>query len=523
MAIKGSLREAGLPDVIQLLSMGQKTGILTVTEKEHFGSISFFKGNIVDSYLITRKNRIGELLVASGEMSEEQLAEALELQKKTGEKIGKILLKEKFVREESLVTYLKQQIQETIMTMMTWENGYFSFEPRFTDMDEELVAVNPANLLLETAKQADELSEVSLDILRESSIVKPVASDEEIEQLTKNEKRVYSLIDGEKTLEIIIEFSPFDTFDTKGIVSSFVNRGYCQVIERISPQGISEKINEHLNLGIAFLKTQLYDEAEREFKHVVKLNPKNRDARFYLSVILTKTKNYREAEELLRKLLKEHPDNSLYQNNLGYILEVKNRLDEAMECFEKSSGLEISGIPVLNKGIVLFKRGDFAPAKEHFERALGIDKNLLLPHFYLGMINIVAGKPTDTIQEFEFIIEKDPTIPTIYFNLGIIYENLMKSEKAEESYKKALELAPNYMEAKIKLGGLYYKQGLYPSAQKIFEIISGVGLGNADMFLKLGNIYYKIGQKDRALKQWKKTLEFDPGNKIARRNIEMAG
>ncbi len=523
MAIKGSLREAGLPDVIQLLSMGQKTGILTVTEKEHFGSISFFKGNIVDSYLITRKNRIGELLVASGEMSEEQLGEALELQKKTGEKIGKILLKEKFVREESLVIYLKQQIQETIMTMMTWENGYFSFEPRFTDIDEELVAVNPASLLLETAKQADELSGVSLDILRESSIVKPVASDEEIAQFSKNEKRVYSLIDGEKTLEIIIEFSPFDTFDTKGIVSSFVNKGYCSVIERIAPQGIPEKINEHLNLGIAFLKTQLYDEAEREFKHVVKLNPKNRDARFYLSVILTKTKNYREAEELLRKLLKEYPDNSLYQNNLGYILEVKNRLDEAMEYFEKSAGLEISGIPVLNKAIILFKRGDFASAKEYFERALGIDKNLLLPHFYLAMIDIVAGKLTDAIQEFEFIVEKDPTIPMLYFNLGVIYENLMKSEKAEENYKKALELAPNYIESKIKLGGLYYKQGLYPSAQKIFEIISDVGLGNADMFLKLGNIYYKLGQKEQALKQWGKTLEFDPGNSIARRNIEMAG
>jgi len=74
MGIKGSLKEASLPDVIQLLSMGQKTGILTVIEKGHFGSITFYKGKIVDSYLINRKNRIGELLLNSGELSEEQLS-----------------------------------------------------------------------------------------------------------------------------------------------------------------------------------------------------------------------------------------------------------------------------------------------------------------------------------------------------------------------------------------------------------------------------------------------------------------
>src|SRR5665811_44520 len=33
MAIKGSLREAGLADVCQLLSMGQKTGCLSVTDR----------------------------------------------------------------------------------------------------------------------------------------------------------------------------------------------------------------------------------------------------------------------------------------------------------------------------------------------------------------------------------------------------------------------------------------------------------------------------------------------------------
>jgi hypothetical protein len=44
MAIKGSLREASLPDVLQLLAMGQKTGCLSVTDRNNFGYIYFDRG-----------------------------------------------------------------------------------------------------------------------------------------------------------------------------------------------------------------------------------------------------------------------------------------------------------------------------------------------------------------------------------------------------------------------------------------------------------------------------------------------
>lgn len=523
MAIKGSLKEASLPDVIQLISMGQKTGILTVTEKEHFGSITFFKGNIVDSYLINRKNRIGEILVASGEMSEAQLLEALEIQKKTGEKIGKILLKEKFVREERLVTHLRQQIQETIITMMTWENGYFNFEPRFADVDEELVAVNPATLLLESARQVDELSsEGPLDILRESSILKPRASAEMIDQLSEPERKVYSLMDGEKTLEVIIEFSPFDTFDTKEIVSALVDKGCCTVIERISQRGSEEKIEEHLNLGIAFLKTNLFDEAEREFKHIIMVHPKNKAARFYLSVILTKTKNYREAEELLRKLLKESPGNPLFLNNLGYILAIRERSEEAFELFSEAATSSDSSIPLLNMAIALFNRGDFKSAEQLLNKALKIDEKALLVQFYLAVIKILSGKLQHAAKQLQYIIECEPNIPILHYNLAVVYEKLLKFDAAEECLKKALDLMPNYIEPRLRLGELYYKKGFYPEAKKTFEMVANAGLGNAEMFLKLGNIYFKLAQKEKAIEQWRKALTLDPGNEIIKRNIEMA-
>jgi tetratricopeptide (TPR) repeat protein len=522
MAIKGSLKEAGLPDVIQLLSMGQKTGILTVTERDHFGSITFSKGDIVDSYLINRKNRIGELLVASGEMSREQLSRALEIQKQTGEKIGMILLKEKYIREDVLKKNLRQQIKETIFTMMRWEDGYFNFEPRYSVSDEKILAINPETLLLETARQVDEISEVSLDIIRDSSVLKVVGSEEEVSRLSGREKKVYSLLDGEIPLQIIIESSPFDKFETKEILSSLVNRGICTVVEEVSQKTLSQKISEHLNLGIAFLKTNLYDEAEREFKHILKIDHSNEEARFYLSVILTKTKNYKEAEDLLRKLLKGHPDNLLYENNLGYVLEMKEEEEEALKLFNKAATSESSGIPFLNIGIIYFNREEYQKSKELLSKAKEMDDSMILPHFYLALIDVVSGRLKQAVSRIRGIIKKEPELAILYYNLGVIQEEIGKREEAEINYKKALNLTPNNIKPRIKLGELYYKRGRYPSARAAFEMVTDAGLGDAGIFLKLGNIYYKLGEKNKAISAWRKSLELDPSSSIARKNIEMA-
>ena len=60
MAIKGSLREASLPDVVQLLYLGRRTGCLSVASDRNFASIWFDEGWIIFAGLLTRTDRIGD-------------------------------------------------------------------------------------------------------------------------------------------------------------------------------------------------------------------------------------------------------------------------------------------------------------------------------------------------------------------------------------------------------------------------------------------------------------------------------
>ena len=55
MAIKGSLKEATLPDVIQLLFLGRRTGCLALADRHNFGTIHFDEGHIIYAAIVNRR------------------------------------------------------------------------------------------------------------------------------------------------------------------------------------------------------------------------------------------------------------------------------------------------------------------------------------------------------------------------------------------------------------------------------------------------------------------------------------
>src|SRR5258708_2032767 len=128
MAIKGSLKEASLPDVLQLLAMGKKTGCLAVTHRNNFGYIYFDKGQICYASIVNRRDRIGELLVAQHAITREDLHKQIRL-----------------------------QIEEAVYFLFTWMLGTFNFEAEVRPEEQDfLVSINPESLLLEGARRVDE-------------------------------------------------------------------------------------------------------------------------------------------------------------------------------------------------------------------------------------------------------------------------------------------------------------------------------------------------------------------------------
>ena len=129
MAIKGSLKEASLPDVLQLLSLGQKTGCLSIADRSNFGYIYFEKGRISYASIVNRRDRLGDILVKHARITDEQLAAAIHKQSTArGKKLGEILVGMNVISQTDLERYMRVQIEESVYYLFTWTQGTFNFE-----------------------------------------------------------------------------------------------------------------------------------------------------------------------------------------------------------------------------------------------------------------------------------------------------------------------------------------------------------------------------------------------------------
>ena len=158
MAIRGSLREASLPDVLQLLAMGKKTGCLSVTHRQQFGTIHFDRGRIAHAAIVNRRDRLGDILVKHGLVSPTALEKAIADQATQPQRrIGDLLVDAGQIKREQLHEYLRHQIEEAVYLLFTWSQGTFTFEPDVQPDPQDVTAsISPESLLLEGARRVDE-------------------------------------------------------------------------------------------------------------------------------------------------------------------------------------------------------------------------------------------------------------------------------------------------------------------------------------------------------------------------------
>ncbi|PIV27968.1 MAG: hypothetical protein COS36_03850, partial [Candidatus Altarchaeum sp. CG03_land_8_20_14_0_80_32_618] len=62
-----------------------------------------------------------------------------------------------------------------------------------------------------------------------------------------------------------------------------------------------------------------YEEAEKEYREAIKINPKDADAHNNLGILLKNLKRYEEAEKEFREAIKINPNDADAHNNLGIL------------------------------------------------------------------------------------------------------------------------------------------------------------------------------------------------------------
>jgi Domain of unknown function (DUF4388) len=128
MSLTGNLRTMSLPDILQWIAGGRKTGALQLERRGVQKRLAFKEGTIFSSWSNDPRESLGQFLVSQRFITEEQLFRALLSQEKEGRLVGSILVESGMLSEDDLRRALRIKAEETIYDLFHWEEGGFEFK-----------------------------------------------------------------------------------------------------------------------------------------------------------------------------------------------------------------------------------------------------------------------------------------------------------------------------------------------------------------------------------------------------------
>ncbi len=533
MAIKGSLKEASLPDVLQLLAMGRKTGCLSVSHRTNFGYIYFDKGRISYASIVNRRDRLGDMLVKNGVITADQLRVAIDAQERQRDRrIGELLMDMGVLARDALRQHIREQIEEAVYFLFTWNQGSFNFEADVQPEEQEfLVSINPETLLLEGARRVDEWTLVekkipTFDIVFEIDRPKLAKSDLE---LSPEQRAMLELVDGQRDVQQIIDASGLGEFEIGKLLYGLATAGFLHRIgtsKSIGPESSDARVEEHYNLGVAFYKTGMLDEALREFRRVLDLRPQNLLARFYLGLVALRQERWADALAIYEDAASRPGAAAAMYHNMAYALEQLGRFAEAERALHEAGKRSGGTNPVIqtSMGIVALRLGDLAAADERLRaaRPLWAARPPTSAWFhYSALTAALLGDLARAQSLLDEAVGVHPHSAILHNNLAVVLERRNNSVAAAAALDRALTEDPSVPQIQKNLGDVAYRAGRFDEAVAAYQRAVKIDpdLGD-DVYLKLGNICFRQQQKEEALKYWERALALDPSNAIVRTNLE---
>ena len=171
MGVAGNLKTMLPGDLLQWLSLGQKTGTLIVTKKAVEKKIFLKRGRVISSASNDPREYLGQFLMSHGYMSEPELMKAMQVQSESNILLGKILVMIDVIDEESLQRLMRRKAEEAIYDIFLWREGEFSFiDDELPTMEMIPLQVDVTGLIMEGTRRVDEWQRIRLIIPNETLV-----------------------------------------------------------------------------------------------------------------------------------------------------------------------------------------------------------------------------------------------------------------------------------------------------------------------------------------------------------------
>ena len=318
MAIEGPLRELGIHDVFQLLDLSRKTGALRVTSdlRSDEGNVLFDGGKVIYASIRSNPTSIERILRQAGKIGDADLAAAAALPDQPGQGLGDRLVLARVITQKELERQLRMAIENVIFELMSWREGFFSFEEGSVagvDVDAR-IRISTESLLMEGARRIDEWSRIADKVpsLSVVPVLAPVDDDRaSVLDLLPHEWEVLMMIDGERDLRGIAGSLGSSEFDIARIAYGLLTTG----VVVLRP---SERMSVHMMAAVEDAASELArgrealiggrpEEALSEARRLIEAGADSTEVRLLAAKALTRLSRHQDAVDELRRAVRADP------------------------------------------------------------------------------------------------------------------------------------------------------------------------------------------------------------------------
>ncbi|MBD3345665.1 MAG: tetratricopeptide repeat protein [Chitinivibrionales bacterium] len=269
----------------------------------------------------------------------------------------------------------------------------------------------------------------------------------------------------------------------------------------------------HQELGLLYLSLDKPDDAVPVLKTAVRMKPSDVQSLNALAGIHKERKNDEKRLSYLTEAVKHSPKDFNIRFSLGsYYLERK-QLDKAYPHLKEAVLLKPKNAKAhFSYGEVLFAQGENTAANTHFRLAAKHDP-LKSRHFLrFAQTSHLIGKNSDALKSIRQALLLDGRDPEILFWAGKLLKKADKPDSAYTMLEKAADRNRGCDSCYILLGEIAYEQTRYDRAEDFFRKALDIAPDNEYVNLHYGKALLKNGKKDKALQTFEVIWSKNPTN-----------
>jgi len=213
-------------------------------------------------------------------------------------------------------------------------------------------------------------------------------------------------------------------------------------------------------------------EGIQQLKQIVRTNPANGPAYFYLSMLYTQMGEHAVAERYVQRAIEINPKQGEYYHQLGLIRYRQKQWGAALGLFKQALdiGSGKNEAPVWKSiGDVELELFDRDAALQAYTQALRIQPNDAQTRLALGRFYLERGEPDRAIEHLLAALETDPLLRAAYPLLGRAYRQSGNLSSAESVLKTALNTSPADQESRYALAQTLLAMGRPDEAREALD------------------------------------------------------